>query len=266
MPSPSQISTTKLARLIGTPDAPTIVDVRTDEDFQTDSRFIPTAFRVDYTQALNVPKALLRDKVVVYCQKGKKLSEGVAALFRSRNISAEILIDGFHGWRDANLPLVPLNKHIPVEPAAQSLWVTRHRPKIDRIACPWLIKRFVDPRARFLFVPPAEVLDVADRFNAIPFDMQDVYFSHRGELCTFDTMLSEFELGIPALLHMAEVIRAADTDRLHVSPQAAGLLAVSLGLSRMYRNDLEQLDASMLVYDALYRWCRDATEETHQWP
>ena len=150
--------------------------------------------------------------------------------------------------------------------AKGELWVTRARPKIDRIACPWLIRRFVDPHAVFLFVAPSEVVAVAERFGGAPFDIEDVFWSHRGDTCTFDTMVEEFGLGTPPLLRLANVVRGADTARPELSPEAPGLLAASLGLSRMYADDLQQLEAGMLLYDAFYRWCRDATDETHNWP
>ncbi len=139
-------------------------------------------------------------------------------------------------------------------------------PKIDRIACPWLIRRFVDPNAVFLFVAPAEVVAVGERFNAVPFDIENVFWSHRGELCTFDVMIEEFGLATPPLLRLATMVRGADTARLDLCPEAPGLLAASLGLSRMYDDDLEQLEAGIALYDAFYRWCRDATGETHNWP
>ncbi|NJM36027.1 MAG: sulfurtransferase, partial [Rhodomicrobium sp.] len=146
----------------------------------------------------------------------------------------------------------------------------RARPKIDRIACPWLIRRFVDPGAVFLFVPPGDVPEVAERFGATPFDIDGVFWSHRGETCTFDTMIDEFGLGAGAagepLLSLAAIVRGADTARLDLAPQAAGLLAASLGLSRMFKDDLAQLEAGMMLYDAFYRWCRDALDETHNWP
>ena len=145
-------------------------------------------------------------------------------------------------------------------------WVTRERPKIDRIACPWLIRRFVDPRAVFLYVAPAEVVGVAELMGAMPYDIEGVFWSHRGPLCTFDAMIEEFRLASPTLDRLARIVRAADTATLEAEPQAAGLLAASLGLSRMYKHDLDQLEAGMLLYDAFYRWCRDATEETHNWP
>ena len=142
----------------------------------------------------------------------------------------------------------------------------RDRPKIDRVACPWLIRRFVDPSAVFLFVAPSEVVDAADRFGATPFDIEDTFWSHRGKLCTFDVMVETFGLSSEPLDRLATIVRGADTDSLDIAPQAAGLLAASLGLSRMYRSDLEQLDASMLLYDAFYRWARDAVSEVHNWP
>lgn len=144
--------------------------------------------------------------------------------------------------------------------------MTRARPKIDRIACPWLIRRFVDPQAVFLFVAPQEVVAVGERFNAVPFDIEGVFWSHRGELCTFDVMVEEFGLSTEPLLRLARIVRGADTARLDLEPQAAGLLAASLGLSRLFSDDLEQLEAGMTLYDAFYRWCRDATDETHNWP
>jgi hypothetical protein len=151
-------------------------------------------------------------------------------------------------------------------PAPGSAWVTRHRPKIDRIACPWLIRRFIDPTARFLFVAPGEVSDVAARFDAIPYDIEGVTVSHRGDECSFDALLDDFDLHCAPLDRLATVIRAADTDRHDLAPQAAGLLALSVGLSRMFREDLQQLEAGMTLYDALYRWARDGHEEGHDWP
>lgn len=164
-------------------------------------------------------------------------------------------------WAEAALPMIPLAAY-----PKTNLWVTRHRPKIDRIACPWLIRRFIDPSARFLFVSPTEVQSVADRFNATPFDIEDCFHSHRGDTWTFDTLIAEFSLHTDPLQRLAEVVRAADTDRHDLSPQAAGLLAISVGLSRQYRDDLEQLAVGMTLYDALYRWARDGHDEGHDWP
>ena len=144
--------------------------------------------------------------------------------------------------------------------------MSRARPKVDRIACPWLIRRFVDPAAVFLFVAPTEVSAVAERFGATPFDIEGVFWSHRGEACTFDVMVEELGLATEAMLRLATIVRGADTARLDLAPQAAGVLAVSLGLSRLHSDDLAQLEAGMVLYDALYLWCRDAVDEAHNWP
>ena len=180
---------------------------------------------------------------------------------------AEFLEGGFEAWAEGKGLLVRPD-HVPErDNQGRTVWVTRTRPKIDRIACPWLIRRFIDPSAVFLFVAPPEVVDVADRFRATPFDIEGEFFwSHRGDLCTFDVMVEEFGLHSPALDRLALIVRAADTARLEIAPQAAGLLAASLGLSRMHKDDLVQLDASFPLYDAFYRWARDAAGETHNWP
>jgi hypothetical protein len=203
---------------------------------------------------------------VVLCQKGQKLGHGVAAHRRAVGKAAEVLEGGFEAWRASKAALVPEDKLPPRDSRGRTIWVTRSRPKIDRIACPWLIRRFVDPSAVFLFVPAAEVAAVADRFSATPFDIEEVYWSHRGELCTFDVMVEEFDLGTDPMLRLATIVRGADTARPDLAPEVAGLLAASLGLSRMFNDDLEQLTAGMTLYAAFYRWCRDATEETHNWP
>lgn len=266
MSSPDSISVSNLAKLIGTPAAPIIVDVCIDEDFAADPRLIPTAIRHPFKTIDTLATRLAGRKVVVVCQKGLKLSQGAAAMLRARGLDAENLEGGNFAWRDAGQPLVPAAKiPSPVMDGA-SLWVTRHRPKIDRIACPWLIRRFVDRDARFLFVAPSEVEAVAERFGATAFDIDGVFWSHRGDRCTFDTMLAEFALATDALLRLAVVVRGADTNRHDLAPQAAGLLACSVGLSRMYRDDLLQLEAGMAVYDAFYRWARDGYNEGHDWP
>jgi hypothetical protein len=145
------------------------------------------------------------------------------------------------------------------------LWITRERPKIDRIACPWLIKRFVDTKAQFLFVPADQVHDLAERSGATPYDVEGVELTHEGPLCSFDAILKKYALHDPALADMATIVRGADTDRLDLAPQCAGLLAVSLGLSRVFADDHEQLAHGMVVYDALYAWLKEARAEKHDW-
>ncbi|MDH3220578.1 MAG: sulfurtransferase/chromate resistance protein [Gammaproteobacteria bacterium] len=266
MPSPNEITVAQLSRLIGTPAAPVVIDVRIDEDFAEDPDLIPTAFRHPHRDIAALAPQLAGRRVVVYCQQGKKISQGAMALLRNHRVNAEALVGGHFAWRDAGEPLLPADSIPRQQASGRSVWVTRHRPKIDRVACPWLIRRFVDASAQFLFVAPAEVVGVAEKFDATPFDIEGVFWSHRGDHCTFDTMLEEFRLETDALLKLSSVVRGADTDRHELAPQSAGLLAVSLGLSRMYRDDLEQIEAGMLVYDAFYRWARDAGDETHDWP
>ena len=144
-------------------------------------------------------------------------------------------------------------------------WVTRERPKIDRVACPWLIRRFIDADAEFLFVPPADVTRVARERGATPYDVEGVELSHDGPLCSFDAFLVKYQLDEPALAELATIVRGADTGRLDLAPQCAGLLAISLGLSRLYADDQEQLRQGCVVYDALYAWLTQAREETHAW-
>lgn len=266
MPSNTEITTSQLARLVGLPAAPIIVDVRTTEDYEADTRLLPAALRRDFQTVPTWAVEFAGRDVTVVCQKGQKLSQGVTAWLRHEGINAETLEGGFEAWRSAGSLLIKTDKLPPRDAAGRTVWVTRARPKVDRIACPWLIRRFIDANAVFLFVAASEVPAVAERFNATAFDIDDVFWSHRGERCTFDVMIEEFGLTAEPLNRLATIVRAADTARLDLVPQAAGFLAASLGLSRMFRDDLEQLQAGLLLYDAFYRWCRDATEETHNWP
>ena len=266
MPSPTEITVSQLSRLIGTPASPVVVDLRIDEDFALDPDLIPSAHRHDYSRIAELAPQLAGRKVVVYCQQGKKISQGAMAVLRNHGVDAETLAGGHFAWRDAGELLVPFERLPLANDRGHTVWVTRHRPKIDRMACPWLIRRFVDPRAQFLFVAPDQVVAVAEKFGATPFDVEDVFWTHRGDGCSFDTMLEEFRLESDALQRLAAIVRGADTNRHNLAPEAAGLLAASLGLSRMYRDDLEQIDAGMLLYDAFYRWARDASSETHDWP
>mgnify|MGYP000120737131 CR=1 FL=1 len=144
-------------------------------------------------------------------------------------------------------------------------WVTRERPKIDRIACPWLVTRFIDRDAEFLYVPAESVLAVAKDTGAIPYDIPGVEYGHVGELCSFDAFMNKHNLTDPALQQLAVIVRGADTARLELAPQCPGLLAVSLGLSHNYPDDHEMLRHGMVVYDALYAWLKHAQAERHNW-
>ena len=271
MPAPDAISCEKLSKLIGTPKAPVLLDVRRDALRAADPKAIPGAMAVP-EQALTLPELpvfaarLVGSSVVVSCAEGHRLSQGTAAFLRAAGVQAEYLEGGQAAWAALGLPLIDSAKIGTRDAQGRSLWVTRSRPKIDRIACPWLIRRFIDPDAQVLFVTPAEVAGVADRWGAVPFDVEGVFWSHRDDLCTFDVLLVEFGLKTPALDRLALIVRGADTARLDLAPEAAGLLAVSLGLSRMYPDDLAQVEAGISLYDALYRWARDATDEQHSWP
>ena len=261
MPALNSIPPDKLFRLIGTPNCPAIIDVRPDG-----AGLIPASMRRAADKVAEWGSSVTAESVVVVCVHGGSLSAGVAAWLRHQGVDAEILEGGFDGWLSSGLPVLSEDVLPPRDQEGRTVWVTRARPKVDRIACPWLIRRFVDPTAVFLFVAPSDVPGVAERFNAAPFDVEGVFWSHRDGQCSFDTMVEELCLqNFDALQRLAVIVRGADTAHPEIAPQAAGLLAFSLGLSRMYADDLVQLEAGMLLYDAFYRWCRDATDETHDW-
>lgn len=237
MPSPNSITPEKLARLIGTPGCPVIVDVACGS--------VPGAIHRPAEEVGRWAKALVGRPAVVVCTHGQEKSAGAAAWLRHAGVDAEILEGGASAWSAAGLPTLDKAKLPPRDPEGRTIWVTRARPKVDRIACPWLIRRFVDPEAVFLFVAPGEVAGVAKRFGATPFDVEGVQWSHSGDLCTFDVMVEELgSSGFEGLGRLAPIVRGADTGRPDLAPQAAGLLAASLGLSRMFADDLEQLDAA----------------------
>ena len=266
MAAPDEITAIQLSRLIGTADAPILVDVRIDDDHAADPRMLPASIRRSHAKVALWAQDYRGRDVVVICQRGLKLSQGTAAWLRQMGARAESLEGGFEAAVQSGIMLVRPERVPSPGATGQTVWVTRARPKIDRIACPWLIRRFIDPGAVFLFVAPSEVEAVAERFDATPFDIEGVFWSHRGVTCTFDVMIEEFGLRSDALLRLATIVRGADTARHDLAPEAAGLLAASLGLSRMYRDDLRQLDAAIVLYDAFYRWARDATLESHNWP
>jgi rhodanese-related sulfurtransferase len=268
MPALNTISPDKLARLMGIPTGPALIDVRPDEEFASEPLLVPGTLRRPSADIAAWASEFHDRAAIAICRDGGTASQAVAAWLRHEGIAAEALEGGVAGWAAAGLPMVPNTVLPPRTTEGRTIWVTRGRPKVDRIACPWLIRRFVDPSAVFLFVAPSEVQGVADRLGAAPFDIEGegVVWSHRGDSCTFDVMIEAFGLGDYApLARLAPIVRGADTGRPDLVPEAAGLLAASLGLSRMYADDIEQLEAGMPLYDAFYRWCRDATDETHNW-
>jgi rhodanese-related sulfurtransferase len=263
MPSPTEISVTQLSRVIGLPGTPALVDVRPCDDGGSGRRLLPTARHMESQTVSTWAHVFAGQRVIVYCRDGGAASQGTAAWLRQAGIDAQTLEGGFEAWSEAGQPLLFTDRLPERDPEGRTTWVTRARPKIIRIACPWLIRRFIDPAAVFLYVAPSDVTAVAERFKATPFDCGDGIWNDRGTACTFDVMLEEFNLKTKPLSRLAAIVRGADTGMPDLTPQSGGLLAISLGYSRMFRDDVAQLDAAMPVYDALYRWCRDGTEETH---
>jgi rhodanese-related sulfurtransferase len=255
------ISPADLYGRLGTAAAPTVVDVRRPADFATAGELIISAFHRAPDEVEQWRKDLPgRRLVVVHCVHGRQVSQGVAAALRVAGIDASYLQDGIAGWIAKGLPT-----YRPIG-ATPGKWITRERPKIDRIACPWLIRRFIDPRAEFIYVPPKDVLTVAKETGGTPYDIDGVEFAHEGERCSFDTILRIYGIKDPALDHLATIVRGADTSRHDLSPQCGGLFAISLGLSANFPNDHEMLAHGMVMYDALYTWCRKLQAETHNWP
>lgn len=262
------VSSKELWNSMATTSAPQIVDVRRREIFDESPSLIPGAVWRDFTNISAWAGEFDSRPIVVACKAGHELSQIAVAQLRAAGFDAALLAGGYESWAAAGLPLVDKTVLDRIAPKRPSLWVTRRRPKIDRIACPWLIRRFLDSQARILFVDPDEVVNVARESGAIPFDIKDVELSHEGERCTFDTMLKLFGLeSEPSLARLALVVRGADTARPDLIPEAAGLHAVSLGLSALAGDDDHGLlDRGFLVYDALFAWLRFAADERHNWP
>jgi rhodanese-related sulfurtransferase len=253
------------------PEAPLLIDVRRAEAFAADPAMLAGATWRDPFAVLEWEKFLPRHRpVVVYCVHGHEISKNACAALRSAGVPASILAGGIEDARAAGLPTITKIAGIPVpsQAMAPSRWITRERPRVDRIACPWLVRRFIDPLAEFLYVPAAEVPAQAKARDAIAYDIPGVTFTHRGERCSFDAFIEDFALSEPALDRLAAIVRGADTDRPGLAPQSAGLVAVSLGLAANFGDDLEMLERGMVLYDALYAWCRDTeagTAERHTW-
>lgn len=254
---------------IGTPDAPVILDVCRREIYDAGPSIIPTARWHKPETYLEWLPGLPTDRpIVLACRYGHNLSQMIAGELRGRGLPAQVLEGGRQAWSEAGLPVVTKATLERFAPALPSLWVTRRRPKIDRVACPWLIRRFVDPQARILYVDPPEVKNIAADIGAIPFDIEGIEISHEGERCSFDTLLKLFGLeSEPSLARLALIVRGADTARYDLAPEAAGLHAVSLGLSALAGDDDHgMIERGFMVYDALFAWLRHAAEERHNWP
>ncbi len=270
MLSPSySISPQQLWHLIGTAETPQIVDVRRRDIYESTPGILPGSIWQEPTEFSRWSPALDRTRpIVVACKAGKELSQFITAELRGAGYQAAMLEGGTFAWSDASLPMVDRATLERFAPRRPSIWVTRRRPKIDRIACPWLIRRFLDPNAKIMFVDPAYVEASAVEFGGIPFDIDNVELSHEGERCSFDTMLKLFGLeSEPSLARLALIVRGADTARPDIAPEAAGLHAISLGLSALSGDDDHGLlERGFMVYDALFAWLRFAADEHHNWP
>jgi rhodanese-related sulfurtransferase len=262
----SFISATQLFKTLGSAAAPLLLDVRALPAFQADSRMLASATWRDPATVIDWRKYLpVHRDIVVYCVRGHEISKNTCAALREIGLRVYSLEGGAEAWKSAGLPTI--EKHaelrIPAGVNAPTKWVTRERPKIDRIACPWLIRRFIDPTAEFIYVPTKDVLSVSETRNAIAYDVPNVQFTHRGDMCSFDALMADFKLNDPVLTDLAVIVRGADTGQPNLTPQSAGLLAMSLGLSELYRNDHDMLAHGMVMYDALYAWLKSARAEIH---
>jgi rhodanese-related sulfurtransferase len=251
---------TDLYLQLGTARAPVLIDMRTELNSDPDQRLIVSARPMPVTPEQWTFDLESGEDFVVYDDQGDEASEGVAEALSGFGKEARYLDGGFAAWVAAGLPT---RRQLAAD---VHKWITRERPKIDRIACPWLIRRFIDPDAEFIYVPADQVLDEAKTLSAIPYDIPDVEFTHEGERCSFDTFLRIYDIADPPLERLALIVRGADTSRHELAPQCAGLFAISLGLSANFSDDHEMLEHGMVVYDALYMWSRSLQAETHGWP
>ncbi|HJU23510.1 MAG TPA: chromate resistance protein ChrB domain-containing protein, partial [Casimicrobiaceae bacterium] len=239
---------------------PIVIDVRREEAFAESTQMVAGALRRSPASVADWAATLpVADTFVVYCMHGQEVGQRVAGTLLECGLRARYLAGGLAAWGSAQAPIDAKPRGVATR------WVTRERPKIDRIACPWLIARFVDADAQFLYVPASQVLATAADRDAIPYDISDVHFSHDGERCSFDAFLAHYRLRDPALAQLARIVRGADTAHLELTAQSAGLAAISLGLSRNFADDHEMLAHGMVIYDALYRWCREGQDEVHTW-
>ncbi|MFS2034814.1 chromate resistance protein ChrB domain-containing protein [Polaromonas sp. CT11-55] len=273
------ISPRDLAARMGRADAPLLLDVRREAKFRESPQLLAGARYCAPEDVAAFAASQPPREVVAYCVFGHNVSADAVAELRAAGWNARALAGGIVGgedgvdtpqdiaqWRAQRPPMMAKRPDWGVTGEQASRWITRERPKIDRIACPWLVRRFIDPRAEFLYVPTSQVLAEAKRLGALAYDIPGAPVSHEGELCSFDTLLKAFALNDPALQVLARIVRGADTDRLDLAPQSAGLLAFSLGLSRLHaEDDHAMLEAAMPLYDALYAWCREAQGEPHSW-
>ena len=259
------ISPEEFAAALGDPHAPLVLDVRREERFLQSERILPAARRCPPGQVARFAASTAPRSVIVYCVHGLEVGQQAAGELRAAGWDARYLHGGIEGLIKRGLPSLRKRPDLGVTGAQPSRWITRERPKIDRIACPWLVLRFIDPQAQFHYVSADRVFAEAERLRAVAYDIPGAPISHEGELCSFDTLLQAFDLREPALLTLATIVRGADTGRPELAAPSAGLLAISLGLSKLHADDHAMLQAALPLYDALYAWCRGAQAETRNW-
>ena len=249
--SAPSISPHELYALLGAASSPLLLDVRRADAFDADNHLIVSAIHLAPDAIAGLQSDLPTNReVIAYCVHGHEVSQSAAATMRRAGIAAAYLEGGIAAWKERDLP-TRRKSDVVVDK-----WVTREHPKIDRVACPWLVLRFIHPNAAFLYVPPNEVLAVARARDATPYDVQDVVFGHVGDQCSFDAIIRHFGIDDPGLAQLATIVRGADTSRRDLAPQCEGLLAISYGLSAKYPDDHEMLKHGLVMYDALYAWCR----------
>ncbi len=263
---PDIISIEHLARLIGSDHAPLVLDVRREAIFNAASSVLPAARRAIHTAITAQTLGPAPRGVVVYCVHGHNVSQLAAASLRAEGVNAAQLEGGIEAWMAAGHPVIARAPDAEARYGNGTTWVTRRRPKIDRVACPWFIRRFVDGRARFLFVEKDQVIPVAEETGGIAFDVEGAPITHEGSHCAFDTLLDRYGVSDKALRQLADIVRGADTDVLNATREAGGLLSISLGLSALESDDRTMLERGFHLYDGLYAYLRFAAGEPHNWP
>src|SRR5262245_15763993 len=236
---------------LGTAAAPLVMDVRRQDAFAAADRLIIGALHRSPDDVGQWQTALPRGRpIVAYCVHGHEVSQGVATALASAGFQAAYVEGAISAWTQQGLPTRRKDG------GASDKWLTPAHPKLDRIACPWLVSRFINPAAEFVYVPANDVLKVAEQVGGTPYDITDVRFGHVGDRCSFDAIVASYDVHDPALDHLATIVRGADTSRPDLTPQCEGLLAISYGLSANFPDDHEMLRHGMVIYDALYTWCR----------
>lgn len=258
------ISAEELSHRLATAEPVRVFDVRRPPAIEPGSRFLPGSRWRNHIDALDWADGLAGDNLIVLnCMHGHNVSQIATALLRQKGYNARALAGGVDGWIEAGLPTIGQSRLCPVD-ATPSIWVTRINPKIDRIACPWLISRFIDPDAVFHFAEAEWVIDIAEELSGIAFDTPGAVIEHDGDLCSFDTLLREFYLNDPVLAQLATIVRSADTHKHDLAPEAAGLASIMLGNSILGKTDHDVMRLGFPVYDALYARLKLSRDGIHR--